>query len=113
MPRSMLIKNLVLRGQSTPSQILIEDGIITAIEENHIALKQLKTITDYTLIDAEGGMATPPFCEPHIHLDTTQTAGEPSWNISGTLFEGIERWSERKAMLTLSDVKNRAKQTLK
>ena len=27
--------------------------------------------------------------EPHIHLDTTLTAGEPKWNESGTLFEGI------------------------
>lgn len=58
-------------------------------------------------------MAIPPFCEPHIHLDTTQTAGDSSWNISGTLFEGIECWDERKAKLTLEDVKIRAKQTLK
>lgn len=65
------------------------------------------------MIDATGQMATAPFCEPHIHLDTTQTAGEPSWNISGTLFEGIERWAERKAMLSIDDVKRRAKQTLK
>ena len=54
-----------------------------------------------------------PFIEPHIHLDTTQTAGEPSWNLSGTLFEGIERWAERKALLTHEDVKQRAIQTLK
>lgn len=49
----------------------------------------------------------------HISTDTTQTAGEPSWNQSGTLFEGIERWAERKAMLTHEDVKARAMQTLK
>lgn len=65
------------------------------------------------MLDAEGGTAIPPFVEPHIHLDTTQTAGEPSWNQSGTLFEGIERWAERKAMLTHDDVKARAMQTLK
>lgn len=64
-------------------------------------------------LDAEGGLVTAPFVEPHIHLDTTQTAGQPSWNQSGTLFEGIERWAERKAMLTHNDVKNRAWQTLK
>ena len=64
-------------------------------------------------VDADGGLATPPFVEPHIHLDTTQTAGEPSWNQSGTLFEGIERWAERKAMLSHDDVKQRAMQTLK
>ena len=65
------------------------------------------------VLDAQGGLALPPFIEPHIHLDTTQTAGEPSWNISGTLFEGIERWAERKAMLTHEDVKQRAWITLK
>ena len=32
----------------------------------------------------------PPLSRPHIHLDTTQTAGEPGWAL-GTLFEGIER----------------------
>ena len=64
-------------------------------------------------LDAEGGLVTAPFVEPHIHLDTTQTAGQPSWNQSGTLFEGIERWAERKAMLTHNDVKSRAWQTLK
>jgi len=64
-------------------------------------------------LDAEGGLALPPFIEPHIHLDTTQTAGEPAWNQSGTLFEGIERWAERKALLSHEDVKQRARQTLK
>ncbi len=64
-------------------------------------------------LDAMGGLALPPFVEPHIHLDTTQTAGTPRWNQSGTLFEGIERWAERKALLTHEDVKQRAWQTLK
>ena len=64
-------------------------------------------------LDAEQGLVLPPFVEPHIHLDTTQTAGQPNWNQSGTLFEGIERWAERKALLTHDDVKQRAWQTLK
>lgn len=54
-----------------------------------------------------------PFVEPHIHLDTAMSAGEPRWNRSGTLFEGIECWSERKEMLTHEDVKRRAKKALK
>lgn len=65
------------------------------------------------VLDAEGGLACAPFIEPHIHLDTTQTAGVPRWNDSGTLFEGIECWAERKAFLTHEDVKQRAWQTLK
>ncbi|EPX4140774.1 cytosine deaminase [Vibrio vulnificus] len=105
---TLLIKNATLKGQEGLQQILIEDGQFTRIEDNNVEL-------NYTgdVLDAMGGMAIAPFCEPHIHLDTTQTAGEPSWNISGTLFEGIERWAERKETLSIEDVKSRAKQTLK
>ncbi|EPW6407133.1 cytosine deaminase [Vibrio vulnificus] len=105
---TLLIKNATLKGQEGLQQILIEDGQFTRIEDNNVEL-------NYTgdVLDAEGGMAVAPFCEPHIHLDTTQTAGEPSWNISGTLFEGIERWAERKETLSIEDVISRAKQTLK
>ncbi|MEJ3624079.1 cytosine deaminase [Vibrio vulnificus] len=105
---TLLIKNAMLKGQEGLQQILIEDGQFTRIEDNNVELSYTGDI-----LDAEGGMAVAPFCEPHIHLDTTQTAGEPSWNISGTLFEGIERWAERKEMLSIEDVKSRAKQTLK
>ncbi|EHI9241773.1 cytosine deaminase [Vibrio vulnificus] len=105
---TLLIKNATLKGQEGLQQILIEDGQFTRIEDNNVELSYTGDI-----LDAESGMAVAPFCEPHIHLDTTQTAGEPSWNISGTLFEGIERWAERKETLSIEDVKSRAKQTLK
>ncbi|ALM69050.1 cytosine deaminase [Vibrio parahaemolyticus] len=105
---TLLIKNVTLKGQEGLQQILIEDGQFKRIESNDVELNH-----NGDTIDAEGGIAVAPFCEPHIHLDTTQTAGEPSWNISGTLFEGIERWAERKEMLSIEDVKARAKQTLK
>lgn len=63
--------------------------------------------------DAAGNLVAPPFVEPHIHLDAAMTAGEPRWNQSGTLFEGIECWSERKASLTREDVIGRAERTLR
>src|SRR5690606_28757865 len=50
--------------------------------------------------------------EPHIHLDATLTAGEPAWNMRGTLFGGLERWAERKALVTQEDTKTRAKKTI-
>lgn len=105
---SLLIQNATINGQQGQFDILIEEGVFKAIETAGTT-----SFTADRVIDATGQMATAPFCEPHIHLDTTQTAGEPSWNISGTLFEGIERWAERKAMLSIEDVKSRAKQTLK
>ncbi|MBP2168633.1 cytosine deaminase [Erwinia toletana] len=102
------INNLRLPGRDGRWQIAIDDGKITRITPQPQNSEQ-----DADMLDAEGGLAYPPFVEPHIHLDTTQTAGEPAWNQSGTLFEGIERWAERKATLTHEDVKQRAKQTLK
>ncbi|MFS2221836.1 cytosine deaminase [Pantoea sp. B65] len=102
------INNLRLPGHDGLWHIAINDGKIT-----HITPQPHNTDAGADVLDAAGGLAYPPFVEPHIHLDTTQTAGEPAWNLSGTLFEGIERWAERKATLSHEDVKQRAKQTLK
>ena len=103
----MLIQHIRFADREGLWQIRCQDGVITAIEphDEHAVAGRV--------LDGEGGLAITPFIEPHIHLDTTQTAGEPSWNLSGTLFEGIERWAERKALLTHEDVKRRAIQTLK
>nr|AET75770.1 CodAnptII [Cloning vector pHUGE-Red]AET75779.1 CodAnptII [Cloning vector pHUGE-MtNFS]AET75791.1 CodAnptII [Cloning vector pHUGE-LjMtNFS] len=102
------IINARLPGEEGLWQIHLQDGKISAID----AQSGVMPITENSL-DAEQGLVIPPFVEPHIHLDTTQTAGQPNWNQSGTLFEGIERWAERKALLTHDDVKQRAWQTLK
>ncbi|GAA4094400.1 cytosine deaminase [Actinomadura miaoliensis] len=64
-------------------------------------------------IDARGGLVSAPFVEPHVHLDTTLTAGEPRWNASGSLWEGIAVWSERKRALTRDDVISRATEVLR
>ena len=103
-----LIQNVRLPNQEGRWQIAIENGQFGAITP-----MEGVQADDPQVLDAEGGLALPPFIEPHIHLDTTQTAGEPNWNQSGTLFEGIERWAERKALLSHDDVKARAWKTLK
>jgi len=64
-------------------------------------------------IDADGRLVSPPFIESHVHLDTTLTAGEPRWNESGTLFEGIQIWSERKKSVSHQDVIERATRLLR
>ena len=64
-------------------------------------------------IDAGGRLISPPFVESHVHLDTTLTAGQPRWNGSGTLFEGIQIWSERKKRISREDVIERATQLLR
>lgn len=104
----MLIKNTHLAQREGLWQLLIENDKITKILPNDVEIK-----TDKKILDAEQGIVYPPFIEPHIHLDATQTAGQPNWNRSGTLFEGIERWAERKSLLSHDDVKQRAWKTLK
>ncbi|KAB2343065.1 cytosine deaminase [Actinomadura rudentiformis] len=64
-------------------------------------------------LDVDGALVSAPFVEPHVHLDTTLTAGEPRWNASGSLWEGIAVWSERKRTLTREDVISRATEVLR
>ena len=99
--------NARLAGKEGLWQIRLHDGKISAIEAQSGVLP-----VSPNNLDAEQGLVLPPFVEPHIHLDTTQTAGQPSWNQSGTLFEGFERWAERKALFTHDDVIQRAWHTL-
>jgi cytosine/creatinine deaminase len=86
--------------------IAIKDGKIAEISPS------ISTSADIE-IDIRGKLVSPPFVESHIHLDSALTAGQPRWNESGTLFEGIQIWGERKQYLSLQDVKNRALITLR
>ena len=104
----MLVKNVHIHNREGLWQILIEEGNISRIFSQD-------EVFNYSgeILDGEEGIVYPPFVEPHIHLDATQTAGQPNWNQSGTLFEGIERWAERNSLLSHEDVKSRAWKTLK
>ncbi|MBT2756529.1 cytosine deaminase [Mesobacillus foraminis] len=103
----MIIKNAKLRNKEGLWDILIEEGKIKQIGQ------QVEQNGYEEILDVSGSLVLPPFIEPHIHLDTTLTAGEPKWNESGTLVEGIQTWAERKKTLTAEDVKTRAKKALK
>ncbi|KUO73490.1 MAG: cytosine deaminase [Desulfosporosinus sp. BRH_c37] len=100
----MIIKNISLRNNTGLFTIHIVDHIISKIEK----FKADEIYDDNDVIDGEGNLAMPPYVEPHIHYDTLLTAGEPRWNTSGTLFEGIGIWLDRKKSLTKKDVKERA-----
>lgn len=103
----MIVTNARLRGKDGLWNIVVQDGKIGKVTQEPVEA------TDDQVIDAGGSLVLPPFIEPHIHLDTTLTAGEPEWNKSGTLFEGIQRWAQRKETLTREDVKTRAVKALK
>ncbi|ELY4522706.1 cytosine deaminase [Cronobacter turicensis] len=103
----MNIVNARLRRREGWFTLVLDGGIIKAITPQ--AAMQAPNEND---LDAQGGLVIPPLVEPHIHLDATLTAGEPEWNMSGTLFEGIERWGQRKAAITHEDTKRRAHETI-
>ncbi|MCT7961594.1 cytosine deaminase [Laspinema sp. D1] len=86
--------------------IQVEQGRIAAIAP-HLSGQAPREL------NVQGHLVSPPFVESHIHLDSALTAGEPRFNQSGTLFEGIQIWGERKLQLTREDVKQRAIATLK
>ena len=64
-------------------------------------------------LDADGALVTPALVEPHIHLDAVLTVGQPRYNVSGSLFEGIAIWGERVRDLTIDDVKQRVRTVLR
>ena len=103
----MKIVNARLRGKGHLYTLICKNAQFSEI------IQQGDTITTTDAdIDAKGNLLCAPFVEPHIHLDAVLTAGQPNWNMSGTLFEGIERWSERKPMLNHQDVQDRVLKTV-
>jgi cytosine deaminase len=59
-------------------------------------------------IDVSGNLVSPPFVDPHFHMDATLSYGQPRINSSGTLLEGIALWGELKPLLTHEAVIERA-----
>ncbi|AQW21345.1 cytosine deaminase [Lentilactobacillus curieae] len=103
----MLIKNVHIQNAEAAQDVRIEGGKFVEIA------KTISAHDGEQVIDATDKLLLPPFVDPHVHLDATMTAGDPEWNQTGTLFDGIRIWSERKKTLTKEDVKTRAKQAIK
>ncbi|WP_218313906.1 cytosine deaminase [Halomonas sp. 18071143] len=104
---NMQIINARLRQHPGLYRLDIENGVFTAI-----TAQDAPQTAGEGQRDAGGKLLCAPFIEPHIHLDAALTAGEPHWNQSGTLFEGIERWGERKPLLDEADIRERVLKTL-
>ena len=96
----LLVKNCLLRDGSK-KDILIEDGIFKHISDTIIDV-------DAKIVDVEGNLVTPPFCDVHLHLDAALSVGKPRYNMDGTLIEGIKIWGERKKGLSKEIVKKNA-----
>ena len=98
----LIIKNANLPDERKNLDIAIKDKKIVAIERNIVG--------DATnSIDATDKLVSPGHVDSHFHLDATLTLGQPRFNESGTLLEGIQLWDELKPHLTIEHIKKRAR----
>ena len=102
----MLIKNALIENSEKPQDLRIENGVFTDIGK-------LEQQENEEVLDLKEKLLLPPFIESHVHLDTCLTAGDPCWNMSGTLFEGIECWSKRKEKLNPEDIRERVNKVVR
>lgn len=109
----ILIKNAKCRGEKNHCDILIEDGRFKEVKKSITINPQTQNINTQ-VIDVGGSLVTPPFVDPHVHLDAVLVAGKlPRGNVSGTLLEAIDVWSEWKAQLTDEILMDNAREVMK
>jgi cytosine deaminase len=60
------------------------------------------------VVEATGDLVSPPFVDPHFHMDATLSYGLPRLNASGTLLEGIALWGELRAIASVDEMVQRA-----
>jgi Cytosine deaminase and related metal-dependent hydrolases len=93
--------NATIYGDPDSTEILVEDKQFKAVGSNLLDADEV--------IDLEGKLVLPPYVDPHLHLDYIFSGlGEGNANVSGTLFEGIQRWSDNKKDLTEDKVRESA-----
>ncbi len=97
----LLVTNATLPDGRTGIDVLVADGRIVNVSP------RINAAAARTL-DAAGCLLTPPFVDPHFHMDATLSYGLPRVNRSGTLLEGIALWGELKPQLTQEALVERA-----
>ncbi|GES49708.1 cytosine deaminase [Rhizobium sp. NBRC 114257] len=97
----LIIRNANLPDGRTGIDIAVKDGRIAAIEASI-------TTESKEEIDATDRLVSPPFVDPHFHMDATLSLGLPRMNISGTLLEGIALWGELRPIVTKEELVERA-----
>ncbi|MBV9707887.1 MAG: cytosine deaminase, partial [Chloroflexi bacterium] len=110
----LLIRNAHLHRQQDLVDIAVKDGYFASIAKSDQGTINLAPTTSATReIDVGGRLVMPPFIDAHVHLDAVLTVGQPRYNTTGTLLEGIQIWSTRKASLSREDVKRRALEAIR
>ncbi|MEL6643766.1 MAG: amidohydrolase family protein [Pseudomonadota bacterium] len=97
--------DIVVSGGTLPDGDKADIGITG---DRISALGDLSGAEAGTTIDATGDLVSPPFVDPHFHMDATLSYGTPRINASGTLLEGIGLWGELKQIATVDEMVERA-----
>ncbi|PCJ84588.1 MAG: cytosine deaminase [Hyphomicrobiales bacterium] len=97
--------DLLIKGGVLPDGSVADIGIIG---EEIAAIEPAIHADSGAKYDVSGNLVSPPFVDPHFHMDATLSYGLPRINRSGTLLEGIGLWGELKPLLTHEAVKERA-----
>ena len=97
----LLIQNATLPDGRTQMSVAVRHGKISDISPDLVA-------SAHQTLDAQGFLLSPPFVDPHFHMDATLSYGLPRVNQSGTLLEGIALWGELKPLLTQDALVERA-----
>jgi cytosine deaminase len=97
----LLITHATLPDGRSNMSVAVQDGRITEVTEGLQA-------PAHETVDAGGLLLSPPFVDPHFHMDATLSYGLPRVNESGTLLEGIALWGELKPLLTHEALVERA-----
>ena len=64
-------------------------------------------------IEARGRLILPGYYNMHFHLDSVLKIGDPRYNVSGTLWEGIQIWAEVKNKLSETEILSRVERAVK
>jgi cytosine deaminase len=97
----LLITHANLPDGRTDMSVAVQNGYIVDVSAGLVAPAR-------ETLDAQSQLLTPPFCDPHFHMDATLSYGKPRVNQSGTLLEGIALWGELKPLLTEEALVDRA-----
>jgi len=92
----VIITNAALRGREGTWDVFIENANFRSIVASPADSDNRDGSSAADLFDAAGRLVVEPFVDAHVHLDYSNIVGRPRPNESGTLFEAIEIWAERK-----------------
>ena len=97
--------DLLVQGGTLPDGTRADIGITG---DRITAVGLLEGAEAGEVIDATGDLVSPPFVDPHFHLDATLSYGTPRINASGTLLEGIALWGELRETARVEEMVDRA-----